>query len=476
MWAGGVFACALRGTPYPASAPHVPHLSTGRKYLHTGLASAQVNRKGTTHSSPVAHPKPRRRSVPGLIGGGVFTCPARYPDCMRTPKRIEHEDGTIRWKVRFRLGGRETSETFPRKADAEMFSRMVSGGRPDSVVEALEWLESKRKDVATATFAEWFAAWSGQLTGITPRTRADYDAMHRRYLAELDPLPITLVSRAHVAAIVNRLEREGKSRKTIANAVHMLSSVMSLAVDEGHIARNPCKRVRLPKQDTEEHAPRFLTYDEAGALIAATVPHYRPLVTFLFGTGLRWSEATALPCRNVNLEAGTVRVDRAWKRIPGGQEVGPPKSAKSRRTVNAAVAALAAVQPLLRKPNDLVFTAPQGGPVRHSNFYNRVWVPACDGARLDPRPRLHDCSHSFASWLISDGTPLEAVQDQLGHESYDTTRKLYAHLLPAVGVAAGRSASAAMEQVLAHQLRAGVLAISSETDHARESDEVSADV
>lgn len=369
---------------------------------------------------------------------------------MRTPKRFDTADG-VRWRVRYRRAGAETSETFRRLADAEMFAGILGDGRNDRVTEALAWLHGKQTEREADTFGQWFDTWEAQLTGITPRTRADYRSLHRRYLTELDPVPLPLISRAHVARIVNRLDREGKSRKTIANALHMLSSVMALAVDEGHIARNPVKRVRLPQQDTAEHAPRFLTYDEAGALIAATGAHYRPLVTFLFGTGLRWSEATALQCRHVNLDAGTVRVDRAWKRIPGGQEIGPPKSRKSRRTVNAGVPALLAAQPLLRKPSDLVFTAPQGGPVRHSNFYNRVWVPACDDAGLDPRPRIHDTRHTFASYLISDGIGLEAVQDQLGHESYDTTRKLYAHLLPAVGVAAGRSASAAMERVLAQR-------------------------
>ena len=53
-------------------------------------------------------------------------------------------------------------------------------------------------------------------------------------------------------------------------------------------------------------------------------------------------------------------------------------------------------------------------------------------------PSAHDTRHTHASWLLSDGIPIEAVQDQLGHESAETTRKVYAHLLPAVGVAVGR--------------------------------------
>lgn len=365
---------------------------------------------------------------------------------VRSPTLHVAKDGAKTWKVRYRSAGVEHSETFRRRPDADMFAAMLNAGGP---TEALRWLAGKNNDTAAETFGQWFDTWLPQLTGITPRTRDDYAAMRRRYLTELDPIPLPLISRVHVTSIVNRLDREGKSPKTIKNVIHMLSSVLALAVEEGHLARNPTKRVRLPQAQTVEHEERFLTIGEAAALVDATPAHYQPLVTFLLGTGLRWSEATALQARHINLDTGTVRVQRAWKRIPGGWEIGPPKSRKANRTVNAAVPALVAVAPLLGKPADLVFTTPTGKVVRHSNFYNRIWVPSCERAGLDPRPTIHDCRHTFASWLISDGIGLEAVQDQLGHESYETTRKVYAKLLPAVGVAAGKSASEAMERVLA---------------------------
>lgn len=364
---------------------------------------------------------------------------------MRQVKEYVAKGGTKTYRVRYRLGASQHSETFRRKGDAETFAKLLDA----STVDALRWLRDRQSSTPDApTFGQWFDTYLHQLTGITPRTRDDYAAMHRRYLTSLDPLPLTLITRAHVAGIVNALDRDGLSPKTIKNTIHMLSSVMGLAVDEGHITRNPTKRVRLPKQQLVEHEERFLTTEEAAALVEATAAHYQPLVTFLLGTGLRWSEATALQARHVDLANGTVRVQRAWKRIPGGWEVGPPKSKKANRTVNAAVPALVAVEPMLGKPSDLVFTTPTGKPVRHSNFYNRIWLPACEAAELDPRPTIHDCRHTFASWLISDGIGLEAVQDQLGHESYETTRRVYAKLLPAVGVAAGRSASGAMQRVL----------------------------
>lgn len=371
---------------------------------------------------------------------------------MRTVSQHRAQDGTTTYRVRYRLGGKETSETFFRLSDAEMFRDILGNGKGERLAAALSWLEQRRATTVleTITFEQWFDTYLGQLTGVTPRTLGDYRSIHRRYLAHLDPLPLVVLNRTHVTDLVNSMDRAGRAPKTIKQAVHMLSTCLQLAIDAGHITSNPCRGVRLPSLRLGGTEPRFLSDDEFGALFDATSPHYRPLVAFLFGTGMRWSEATATEARHVNLRAGTVRVEQAWKRIPGeGIVLGPPKTKKAKRTVNAAVIALAAVQPLLGKPRELVFRTASGGPISHSNFYNNVWRPGCERAGLDPHPRIHDARHTHASWLISDGQSLEAVQDQLGHESIETTRRIYAHLLPAVGVAVGRSASASLERALA---------------------------
>lgn len=369
---------------------------------------------------------------------------------MRQVKEFDTADGR-RYRVRYRLGGTETSETFTRLPDAEMFRDILGNGKGDRVAQALRWLDDRRQGSAgsTVTLGEWFSHYVDQLTGVTPRTRGDYESMHRRYLAHLDQMPLTAITRDDVTGLVNHLERTGRAPKTIKGTVHLLSTCLALAIDEGHLTTNPCKRVRLPSQNFGGTEPRFLTEDEVADLVGATSSHYQPLVAFLFGTGMRWSEATAVQTRHVNLDAGTVRVEQAWKRVPGqGLVLGPPKTAKARRTVNAAVIALIAAQPLLGKPRDLVFTTASGGTVSHSNFYNNVWGKACDRAGLSPAPRIHDARHTHASWLISAGMSLEAVQDQLGHESIETTRKVYAQLLPAVGVAVGKAASEAMARAL----------------------------
>src|SRR5262249_30697136 len=88
--------------------------------------------------------------------------------------------------------------------------------------------------------------------------------------------------------------------------------------------------------------------------------------------------------------------------------------------------------PLLtgKEPEDLVFSAPEGGPIRHGNFYGRHFKPAVLRSGVPPRTRFHDLRHTYASRLIAEGATALTVMRRLGHSSINVTFDTYGHLLP----------------------------------------------
>ena len=51
------------------------------------------------------------------------------------------------------------------------------------------------------------------------------------------------------------------------------------------------------------------------------------------------------------------------------------------------------------------------------------------GIPVEDRIKFHELRHTFASWLMMDGSALPMIRDQLGHSSIQTTGDIYSHVL-----------------------------------------------
>lgn len=354
------------------------------------------------------------------------------------------------WRVRVRVNGQQTTETFGSEAAAIVFrARVMDPDIGPARAVALRAREDRNSSEYVPTLAEMLERHITALTGVEGRTKDDYLSLAARsWLPILGKLRVDEIEDTDIARFVNALD--GKAApKTIKNAHSLLSSVLESAVRKRIIPSNPAKGTRLPRsgeQDTTEM--RLLDHTEFDQLHDAFPEDYRPLLMLLFGAGPRWSEATANQVGDVMRAASAIRIVRAWKKAAKpetGFKVGPPKTKKSRRTVALPVETMTALYPLLDRPaGEWLFTTPgRGVVVRHNNFYNRIWIPSCEAAGLFPRPRIHDARHTHASWLLAQGVPIHVVSARLGHESIQTTVDTYGHLMPDLVQQAGLAASAA---------------------------------
>jgi integrase len=358
------------------------------------------------------------------------------------------------WQVRAWVPTEQRSRaiTFTGERDAKRYAKLV---------EAVGWADAEKAlsvadPTTTPTLREAAAKVIALKTGIKAGTRRGDRELVETWGPLLE-LPITVITREHIANWVNAQAAAGYARSTIANRHSLLSQVLAAAVEDGHLPGNPARGIRLPRTPVEDGV--MLTRAQARAILDHLDPWWHPLVLTMLGTGLRYGEVGALQWQDVRLDdaPAAIHVTRAWETPAGegrGRILGTPKTRRSRRVVTLDSGGLVDVLRAHRDatgggPGDWVFTGQRGGPVGN-NFRERTWRKAVEAALpgLTPRPTPHDCRHTHASWLIAAGVPLVVVQRRLGHESIQTTADRYGHLAPESYALGAAAADAAVTEIL----------------------------
>jgi integrase len=180
-----------------------------------------------------------------------------------------------------------------------------------------------------------------------------------------------------------------------------------------------------------------------------------PLFRLMLATGLRRGEALALQWRDVDLDAGMLRVRWTLTRTSRGLQLSEPKTDKSRRVVplpRSAVETLKAHRARqaderssatgVWQDNGLVFTTEIGTPLEPRNVLRR-FEQLAQRAGLEG-VHLHTLRHSAASFLLAAGTHTRVVQEHLGQSSYAITADIYSH----VGPTLQREAADRLDQAL----------------------------
>lgn len=373
---------------------------------------------------------------------------------MRTPKREVTADGEVYYKVRYRNppGGPQRAHAFygdAALADAEEFCRLLASLGVEKAVAYWNAHLDDEPGTQGMTLDQWWPRYLESTTGITEGTRDGYDGIYKRvWSPALGTMPVNAITRPDIAKVINARAKK-VADKTVANEYGILTGCLKDALLDGHIVAMPTKGIKLPRNtDHESEDMRFLTYDEWAHVYTKLPAHYRPLFTFLIGTGARYGEVEALNVGDVDLAKRTVQLRKAakWNATSAPRKVGPTKTRRSRRTVTLPPEVIVELVPLTdgRKAGDRLFLAPRGGHIRHKTVWD-TWVKARKAADLaDPQPRIHDLRHTHVAWLIAAGVSLPVIQARLGHESIKTTIDRYGHLMPELEAAATEAASLAM--------------------------------
>ena len=273
-------------------------------------------------------------------------------------------------------------------------------------------------------------------------TQDTYASLARTHLvpAPFGSIPLDKLRPSDVEALLLAKRDAGLAEWTVRALYTVVRQALDTAVRDGLIRRNPAALVKRPTVRRSD--ARYLTPAEAGQLLeAARGDRVYPVLVLMLGTGLRRGEALGLHWRDVDLDAGALRVRWTLGRVGHQLRFDEPKTEKSRRFVSLP----APVVEILRRHkttmvaerlaarvwtpwpdhDDLVFSTQLGTPIEPRNALRSLQRIA-ERAGLDTT--LHTLRHSAASALIRSGTHMRIVQEMLGHSSYAFTADIYSHV------------------------------------------------
>jgi len=284
------------------------------------------------------------------------------------------------------------------------------------------------------TLAEWVQIWEGTLVHLAHGTRQLNVGVARNYLVpRFGAWPLDKITTSDVQKMLSEELAEGRlSNSAVRRHVMVLSQILSGAMLDGRLGRNVASGVRLPPERAREM--RFLEAEEVMRLANAIDPFYRPMVLTAAYVGLRWGEITGLTLPKVDLQKGTMRIDRQLKLIDGQMVLKKPKTRASVRKVSVPPTLVRILESHLAseqvRESGLAFPSVRGKPLRNPSF-RRVWLRTVKSAGFEGFV-FHELRHTVAALAIAQGAHPTAIKERLGHASITTTLDRYGGLFPSL--------------------------------------------
>ncbi len=329
--------------------------------------------------------------------------------------------GPTTYRVRYRdPSGRERSKTFRRATDAERFKKVI-----DADLVRGQWHDPKP---GKKLFREWVKEYAAE-TPKRPTTSArDAVVLNKHFLPILGDFPLSTITPRDIQRIVITMQSKLQP-STVRTNYAVLAAVFSAAVQAELIPHSPCRGIRgikMPK-DTRKHR-KGLTAEDVIRLATQVPKDYQAMI-YVGTLGLRFSEVAGLRVRNIDFLARQLTVSETVAEVNGRLQPANVKTGTSERTLAVPPFVIAMLSEHLARtnrkgPDDYVFQAPQGGPIRYTNFRPRIWKPAVEAAGLKD-VTFHSLRHSAGGLLRQASVHTQLIQQRLGHSSSRTTTDTY---------------------------------------------------
>ncbi|HYL80278.1 MAG TPA: tyrosine-type recombinase/integrase [Candidatus Acidoferrum sp.] len=228
------------------------------------------------------------------------------------------------------------------------------------------------------------------------------------------PMRVMDITADKIGAYIRARQEAGAAAGTIQNELAALKRMFTLGVRSGKVIQRPY----IPHLELRNTRAGFFEEAQYRAVLARLPEHLQPLISFLYLTGWRKGEALGLQWRQVDFEAGTVRL-----------EPGTTKNDEGRSFPFKALPALADLLQAQREQTQELTTRTgriipwvfhrDGTPIKE---FRAKWTNACRAAGV-PGRIIHDFRRTAVRNLERAGVPRSVAMKLTGHKTEAVYRR-----------------------------------------------------
>ena len=218
--------------------------------------------------------------------------------------------------------------------------------------------------------------------------------------------------------------------------------ILKYAVSLQVISYNPARDIIVPRRKPiegqklkyldDENLKKFLVYLEQ---LPNTYRNFYDTVLYktLLATGLRIRECLALKWSDIDLQNGTLDVNKTLNTL---KEITSPKSKSSVRMIDLDTKTVLMLRLYKARQSQVGREIGLSYEKVFSNTFDKYIDARALRKRLDnhltlagcPRLTFHAFRHTHASILLNAGLPYKEIQTRLGHAKLSMTMDIYSHL------------------------------------------------
>jgi integrase len=316
----------------------------------------------------------------------------------------------------------------------------VSARRKPDMVAKMRALKPREEVLPTGTTGAWLDQWLAQVKRqVEVSTHADYTRWARLYVKpHVETIPLRSLEAEDVEDMMDALETQGLSPKTVRCARSLLIQALDVALARDKVRKNVARLTKGPKLTGVRIGDR-LDKDQAKVILKTLWgDRLYALAVLALSTGMRPMELFALQWSAVDLRRKVIHIRKS--KTPAGVRTIPLSA--------TAVAALARHQGDQKAEGfftktGFVFVDETGLPLKHRDITD-WWHDALQRANI-PRRRFYCTRHTAATLMLNNGVALEVVSKILGHAGLAITSDVYAEVQEELQ----RDAAEVMDDVLA---------------------------